>query len=120
MTAISYQWKIIIANYVDVEVACALLLQLEIITFSENGCSVLRAVARMFIPRISLYTKVMRFRGKRNNEDLDKNHFLVQSLQLICWKTLFKSHMVFGYFQKEIKILSFLTKVLSGSQHFNW
>lgn len=50
MTATSYRWKIIVANYDDIEVARALLLQLEVITFNENGRSVLRAAAQIFVP----------------------------------------------------------------------
>lgn len=112
VTATSYRWKIIVANYDDIEVARALLLQLEVITFNENGRSVLRAAAQIFVPWIFLDTKVTRSRGKRNNGDLDKIHFVVQSLQLKCWKTLSKSHVPFGYFEKKTNIPSLLTEVL--------
>lgn len=64
VTAISYWLKIIVANYVAVEIAHALSLQFKSVTFNENSHSVLRVAAQKFVPQVFHYTKAGRSREK--------------------------------------------------------
>lgn len=68
VTAISYRSKIIVANYVAVEIAHALSLWFESVAFSENSHSVLRAAAQKLSHRFSIILKQWDSGGKNQQQ----------------------------------------------------